>query len=501
MNQTRRDFLRRTGLAVTSAAAAATIDQLTLTSAMSQTGGPYKALVCIFFGGGSDSNNMVIPVGNNPDEYPLYSLARGPARGSLGFTQAALTATNITPLNPGWGRPFAFHPNFAQRFSTYDSIHTLWNNNRAAVICNTGPLVRPLTGPSPRQTYISNPNLRPYQLFSHSDQVQIYQTSSAQRHVPTGWGGRFADRLLADGITTSPINFPIVTTAAGVAHYTIGTTTRPLAVPGSGNLGGVLALGGYGTTPAEVARRDAFDISRQTGRGNNLVRITGDIMEQAIQLSDILRVNPTFTTTFPATNLGNQLLQVARIIKINADLQPPSNRLNRQIFYVSIGGFDTHNNQLAGQGGLFTQLSQAMSSFYQSTIELGIANQVTTFTMSDFNRTFDPASPGGNVGSDHAWGAHHLVIGGAVRGRYFYGVNGPNGTPFPILRQRRDFTEAEAIQDTGNRGSWIPTTSVEQYANTLAAWFGLPQDDTTLNYIFPGLISGGFSPRNLGFML
>ncbi len=496
MHQTRREFLRRAGIAVSSAAAASTIDQLTLTSAFAQGPG-YKALVCIFFGGGNDANNMVIPVGNNPDEYPLYNAARGSARGNLALTQTQLVATNITPRNPGWGRPFAFHPNFAQRFQTYPSVHTLWGQNKVAVVCNTGPLVRPLVNPTPRQAYIDNPSLRPYQLFSHSDQVQIYQTSFAQRQLATGWGGRCADRL-----PPSPIGFPIVSTAAGVAHFTLGTTTRPLAVPGSGNLNGVLSLGGYGNIgqEPEYSRRLAFDISRQTARGNNLVRVTGDIMEQAIALGEILRVNPTITTTFPATTLGNQLLQVARLIKINQGL-PAGDRLTRQIFYVTVGGFDTHNNQLTNQGNLFTQLSQAVSSFYQATVELGVANMVTTFTMSDFNRTFDPASPGGNVGSDHAWGSHHLVIGDAVRGGYFYGVNGPNGTPFPVLRQRRDYPDAQAVQDAGTRGMWVPSTSVEQYANTLANWFGLPQDDATLNYIFPNLVPGGFNPRNLGFML
>lgn len=490
MNQTRRDFLRRAGVCVGSAAMAATIDNLSLTSALAQGGG-YKALVCIFFGGGNDANNMIIPVGNGAEEYPLYATARQAA--GLAFTQAQLAATNITP--PRIGRPFALHPNMASAFQTNPSIHALWTQGKAAAVTNVGPLIRPLTTPTPRQAYASNPALRPYQLFSHSDQVKIHQTSQADKHTFTGWGGRIADRF-----PPHALGFPIITTISGVPTYTLGLTTRPLAVPAApAALNGVLALSGFSpqfpTTDPERSRREAFDFLRTTARGNTLIRATGDVMEQAVQVSQALSANQTLTTTFPNTSLGNQLLQVARVIKAN--LTTPQLNLSRQIFFTSIGGFDTHQNQLGGQGNLMTQISQAVGSFYNATVELGIANQVTTFTLSDFNRTFDPAGTGGAVGSDHAWASHQMIFGGAVRGGDFYGVNTPNGTPFPVLYQGRN-NPSLAVCDTDSRGRWVPSTSIEQYGATLAAWFGVSQNDLR-SVVFPYLTR--FAPENLGFML
>jgi uncharacterized protein (DUF1501 family) len=197
-------------------------------------------------------------------------------------------------------------------------------------------------------------------------------------------------------------------------------------------------------------------------------------------------VNPTLATAFPNTSLGRQLKQVALLIKACTDPTAGIN-MKRQIFFTQIGGFDTHSAEIGGQGNLLTQVSQAIGAFYAATVELGIQNNVTTFTMSDFGRTFQPAGTGVNaVGTDHAWGNHQLIVGGSVLGHTLYGA-------YPILRLGGpDDTDG----GTNPRGRWIPTTSVEQYAATLATWYGLSTTD--LSTVFP--LIDRFPSANLGFM-
>ncbi|HEX9962463.1 MAG TPA: DUF1501 domain-containing protein, partial [Pyrinomonadaceae bacterium] len=197
---------------------------------------------------------------------------------------------------------------------------------------------------------------------------------------------------------------------------------------------------------------------------------------------------PEVTVNFPNTELGNQLKQIARVIRGRSVLS-----VNRQIFFVILDGFDTHTTQLAEQDRLLSQFSQASRAFYEEMVAQGLQNQVTQFTLSDFNRTFNPGGTGTLVGSDHAWANHMMVIGGGVIGGDFYGVNTTNGTPFPTLAQNGP----DDADGGGNaRGRWIPTTSVEQYAATLAKWFGLPDEDRS--YVFPNLAN--FPTNNLGFM-
>jgi uncharacterized protein (DUF1501 family) len=198
-------------------------------------------------------------------------------------------------------------------------------------------------------------------------------------------------------------------------------------------------------------------------------------------------VNPALNTLFPNTSLGRQLLQIARVIKASTD---PSAGINmrRQIFFAQLGGFDTHSGQRGGgQDTLLLQVSQALNAFYNATVELGVQNNVTAFTLSDFGRTFQPAGSGASVGSDHAWGNHHLILGGAVNGQRFYGT-------YPTLALGGpDDTDGGATP----RGRWIPTTSVEQYAATLAGWYGLSTSDFPA--VFP--LIDRFPSSNLGFML
>ena len=258
-----------------------------------------------------------------------------------------------------------------------------------------------------------------------------------------------------------------------------------IVAPSPTPLNQVLALNGFGTAADELARRTAMNNIRTHDLSYTMTQQASLLTQQAINVSQQLSQDPVLTVTFPNTTLGNQLRQVAKLLKFKTQLN-----MSRQIFYVQLGGFDTHSGQLTNQNNLFTQVSQALKAFYDETVAQGIASQVTTFTMSDFNRTFNPASSGSNVGSDHAWGGHHLVMGGAVAGGNFYGRPTSNGTFFPTLVNGTG-------DDAESRGRFIPSVSVEQYAATLARWFGLSNTDLPL--VFPNI--NVFGNSNLGFMM
>jgi uncharacterized protein (DUF1501 family) len=398
-------------------------------------------------------------------EYNAYAAVRSSS--GLAIVQDMLLP--IAPLS--MALPFGFHPSLVE-------LHALWLQQKMSVVCNVGPLVQPLT----RQQYQSGAP-RPYQLFSHSDQVSQWQTSVADRIAQSGWGGRTADRFVphASGL-------PMITTLSG-GIFTRGETTTPLTIPAAPTaLNQVLVLSGFGTAADEVARRTSMQSLRLLDNEAALVASASRTTQQALDIGQTFNTDVTLATVFPNTTLGNQLKQVAKVIKFNAT--SPNLGLGRQIFFCQLGGFDTHQNQVGAQSGLLVQLSQAIKAFYDATLELGLEQQITTFTLSDFGRTLQPAGSGGTVGSDHAWGNHHLVVGGAVRGGDFYGAPGPNGTVFPVL-------QLSGPSDTDNRGRWIPTASVEQYAATLASWYGVAPADMSI--VFPNI--GRFASSNLGFMI
>ncbi len=253
-------------------------------------------------------------------------------------------------------------------------------------------------------------------------------------------------------------------------------------------LSSVLNPQGYSSSAANVARLAAFNQLRTQGLDSNYVAAASHITDSAMQANAALSTFQEVTVPFPTTTIGRQLQQIARLIKKRTDLN-----VNRQIFYCQIGSFDTHNNQLTGQANLFTQFGQAVRAFYDEMVVQGVSNDVTTFTMSDFNRTMNPAGSGGAVGTDHAWGNHMFVIGGSVLGGNMYGLNASNGTPYPTLTLNGP---DDADSGTNARGRWIPTTSVEQYAATLARWYGLSENNMSL--VFPNI--GNFANTNLGFM-
>lgn len=424
--------------------------------------GDYKALVCVFLGGGNDSNNMVVP------KYEAGYNEYAAARATQGLAIAHNNLLSLAP--PALGQEFGLHPNLTE-------LHQLWGQQKLAVVCNVGTLVQPIT----KAQYLAGAP-RPDQLFSHSNQVEQFRTAIANTTSTTGWGGRLADR-------TTVLNgggaIPIVTSLAGVTVFSNGETTQPLIVaPAPTPLNLVLTLEGFGTAADEVARRNAMRTIRAEDADKTLVQAAGALTQQAVNVSEQLSTDPTLTVTFPNTTLGNQLRQVAKLMKFRTQLS-----MSRQIFYVQLGGFDTHSGQISGQGALLTQVSQAMKAFYDETVAQGIASQVTTFTMSDFNRTLNPAGSGTNVGSDHAWAGHHFVMGGAVNGGNFYGRPTASGSIFPSLIN-------SGPDDVSTRGRFVPTVSVEMYAATLARWFGLLDEQIPL--VFP--LIGNFPTSNLGFM-
>ncbi len=472
MKTDRREFLKRPCGALSMAALATQMSHLGAMSALAQKnvrdkpgknlGSDYKALVCVFLGGGNDSNNLVVP--NFSAGYAEYAAARS-AQG-LAIPQASLLP--VTP--PTLGLDFGLHPNLAD-------VHGLWGQGKVAVVCNVGTLVQPLT----KQQYLSG-DPRPDQLFSHSNQVEQFRTAVSAYNATTGWGGRLADRTL--GINTGAA-IPTVTSMAGVTVFSNGENTQPLIMePAPTPLNQVLALEGFGNGADEAVRRNTMQLIRSENADQTMVAAAGFLTQQAVNVSQQLSTDPTLTVTFPTTVLGNQLKQVAKLLKFRTSLN-----MSRQIFYVQLPGFDTHSSQIAGQGNLMTQLNQALKAFYDETVAQGIDAQVTTFTMSDFSRTLNPAGSGSTAGSDHAWAGHHLVLGGAVAGGNFYGRPTANGSIFPTLVN-------SGPDDISTRGRFVPTVSVEMYAATLARWFGLTE--TQIPLVFPYI--SNFPTSNLGFM-
>ena len=432
------------------------LDLLSLVAAANaQTSNDYKALVCVFMFGGNDGNNTVIPY--DTAGYGQYAAVRTTASG-INLTQGSLLP--IQPSNTGV--PFGLNPSMAE-------MQGLFTQRKLAVLANVGTLSQPT---SPTQ-YTAG--VRPLSLYSHSDQQAQWQSAISNSAAGTGWGGRIADAVSSYNATSG---FPVVTSLNGTVLFTTGTTIAPLSVPVSGSF----ALSGYSTSAASKARLAAVNALLAQDSSNVFVGSANRIGTQALALSST--VNPilanTNSTVAPifanlTTNTAKQLYQVAKLIEARA-----ATGAKRQIFFVSLGSFDTHNDQLKRQSDLFAELSPALKAFYDATVALGVGGQVTTFTLSDFGRTFQPASGGG---TDHAWGSHHFILGDAVKGGAMYGqyptlaLGGPN--------------------DAEKEGRWIPTTAVDQYGATLARWFGVAP--AQLAGVFPNL--GRFPTSDLGFLL
>jgi uncharacterized protein (DUF1501 family) len=452
---TRRDFLKIGLRTFGSIGAASVVGKLSQVNALAQSGCPsdYKALVCIFLFGGVDMNNVVIPVNtpasNANNSYANYAKIRG---------GLALAQSDLNLINTSKGDSYGLHPGFAELAGLYNTGSA--GSGKVAILANVGTLVDPLT----QAQYVGAQKPIPVNLFSHLDQQTAMQTSIAQGFATTGWGGRLADAM--QGCNAG--QFPMIVSVGGNALFNNGAQTNPAAV----SPGATLGLAGYTTSAANVARLSAlgnllnFDNSfTMVGSAN---QISANGINQAGLLTSALASGKALTTKFPATQLGGEMAQIANIINVRSSLG-----VNRQIFFAFLGGFDTHDAELTTQTTLLPQVSQAMSAFYAATQEMGVDNNVVTFTESDFSRTFQP-SGGATLGTDHAWGSHHFIMGGSVKGGDIYGK-------FPT----QGLGAANSPDDANSRGIWIPTTSLDQYGATLATWFGV--NPAQLSTVFPNL--------------
>jgi len=353
----RRGFIRTGAAAIGSLA----LRPFGLLPAMAQEGPDYRALVCIFQYGGNDSNNMVVPMDDT--SYKAYLSIRG---------NVALTTGELTPpVDSVSNAPYAFHAKLTE-------LASMFSSRELAVVANVGPLVQPLT----RTQYQQSQGIIPATLFSHADQQMQWQTSVAQGHSATGWAGRVADYIESQGM--NPGTFPVFVSLAGNSLLGTGAETSPVTVsPGQS-----LQLKGFREKcPDCTARWDALNNLLNLESGLSLVQAANATLRNSIAdakaLDAALSGAPALKTVFPKTGLGAQLAQVAQIIFVRSQLQ-----LNRQIFFCSLGGFDTHTNEINAHNALYPQLSQAIAAFYNATQELGVAENVTTFTESDFSRTF-----------------------------------------------------------------------------------------------------------------
>jgi uncharacterized protein (DUF1501 family) len=445
----RRGFLRTTCCTAAAGVAAASFSRLGLVNALAQTTQDYKALVCIFLFGGNDANNLIVPLGSS--DYANYASIRA---------GLALPQGQLLPVSPkSLSEPYGFHPQLAE-------MQSLFDGGQLALLANAGTLVQPTT----RDQYLQGQATVPVNLFSHADQQQQMQTATLNTFADVGWGGRLADKI--ESIYGG--NFPVMISLAGSNVFAEGLVVR--CIESSGNPTAPLS-GFYGSNEDNV-RLAALQSLLTFDTGLSLIQAASTTTTNAMQdgktLAAALAQGTELNTQFPKSSLGGQLQQVAQIIQVRSALGLP-----RQIFFVSSGGFDTHSDQLVQQTSLYQDLSQSMNAFYQATVEIGVEPQVTTFTLSDFGRTFQPDS---TSGTDHAWGSHHLMMGGAIAGGDFYGT-----FPTQVLGGPDDAT---------NQGRWIPTTSLDQYGATLAQWFGVQPAD--LPSIFPNLPN--FQNQTLNFV-
>jgi uncharacterized protein (DUF1501 family) len=436
---------------------AAVLGRLAQSEALAQTATDYKALVCIFLFGGNDGNNTVIPFSGSQTFQDYKNV-----RDILALDQATVVQLNSSLTQD----VYALHPSLSGLAALFNQA-----SPKLAILANVGTLVEPLTAAQ----YKAGTATVPANLFSHSDQQAEWQTSIAQGGGQTGWGGRTADRLYSQNASNQ---FLTAVSVNGNSLFLTGTAVQPATVvPGT-----KMGLSGYDTSSASTARLQAFLDLLAFDDGFSLVQAASKTTADGIQVGQVVSGLTTgtspFKTVFPSTSLGQQLLQVARIVQANLNLG-----VKRQVFFCSLGGFDTHTDEIATQGPLLAQVSAAMAAFYEATAEVGLDSNVTTFTESEFGRTCQPSSGGG---SDHAWGSHHVVLGGAVNGGNLYGK-------FPKL-------VLGGPDDAGSRGVWVPTTSLDQYGATLAKWFGV--QDTDMSTVFPNLANFDNTtyPHDLGFM-
>ncbi len=477
----RRNFLRQLSCAVCAGGASTLLPQLNLigSALAAQTAVPgYKALVCVYLAGGNDAWNLLMPY--DQARYDIYKTSRSgeynassnPA--GLAIPRSALAGTTISH---GGTNNYALHPSTVDRSgTTQKGLRSLYTQGKLALLNNIGPLIQPIT----KGEYNSTPALRPAQLYSHSNQENFWHIG---RTTPwaQGWGGQVADIVREDNL--NQMLSPCISIGGG-NRFEVGASTFPYQMSSSG----VTNVSGTGTTGAShqraLALQDMLNASYPSPYQDEYSKILGRSRELYNLLSSGLVSGGigNVTTDFPTQNsLADQLKMVARMIKLSRDTSFGIQH-KRQIYYVRVGGFDMHDNLMStgnsGHAALLSRVSQALGAFWAALNEVGAQNEVTTFTMSEFARTL---SSNGN-GSDHAWGSVNMVMGGAVQGGKLYGAFPDQTLNGPVSL---------------SRGQFIPSTSVDQMAATLARWMGVTST-SDLNTIFPNLAN--FTSNNLGFM-
>ena len=452
----RREFLKKTGAAAAATTAFAHVPGMAFAQGMG-TGAPfndYKALVCLFMFGGNDAYNMLVPRSNA--EYNAYAASR---------QNLAVLQNDLLPINPltSDGADYGLHPSMG-------GVQNLFEQGRAAFIANMGPLVEPTT----KTEYFNGSVTLPPQLFSHNDQQDQWHSLKGAGVSSTGWAGRVADL-----IRTNVVNQQIATNVSLFGSSLFQSADETIAYVMGPT--GPVEFTGFSSSgdPDDLFYQQRLAFERVIEANYNTVyeRAYAEIQQRAVDTVDLVTnalAQPpaqNITTVFPQSQLGNQMRTVAQMIAVRDTLQ-----MERQVFFVATGGFDTHDDQNQNQPGLLAGISDSVAAFYDAMTEIGMADDVTLFTQSDFGRTLTSNGDG----SDHGWGGHQLVVGDAVAGREIYGT-------YPDLALNSD-------DDVGG-GRMIPTTSADQYAATLAKWFGI--DDADLGMVAPNL--GNFVVRDLGF--
>ncbi|MDP0491633.1 MAG: DUF1501 domain-containing protein [Verrucomicrobiota bacterium JB023] len=458
---TRRKFLGQTACsAMTTASLLNSL--LTMRSVNAQSAGvakeadDYKALVCIFLFGGNDSANMLVPSEAGAHAKYLES------RAELGLARSELLPLGASN-DPGLD--LAVH-------GAMTGCERMFKEKNLAFLANVGTLL----GPATLSDYRNGTAVIPDHLFSHSDQQVAWQTSALSDNLyyqQTGWGGRIADALMA---SQEEAKISMLVSLSGTNFFQVGKTLLPFRMGADGAPTYHL---GKGESDREMTRYETFRSLLSAENANMMEEAFSDLSERSIRDADTINAaieNTGDFETIPGSNLGNQLRMVAKLVEARKELG-----MKRQVFFVATGGFDTHGEQLYTHSGLLSGVSSALTGFHDALDSIGASDMVTSFTASDFGRTYDS----NGRGSDHGWGGHHLISGGAVDGGKIYGE-------FPDP----DITTGSHLLDTG-RGRWLPTTSVDQYGATMARWFGL--SDSQIHDVFPNLKN--FSNQDLQFML
>ena len=454
--QSRRAFLQRAAaFGLVGGASPFVMNLAAIGEAAAATASDYKALVCIFLFGGNDYANTVTPY--DQPTYDLYAALRG----TIAHSQASLGQTILIPNTAlAGGRRYALAPNLTPLIPLFDA-------GKLAVVLNVGALVQPTS----KTNYLNKSVPLPPKLFSHNDQQSFWQASSPEG-ATSGWGGRIGD-LLQSGNGTATLT---CINASGNSVFLSGKTAVQYGVTTTGPvplLNNAASL--YSSSAGMSALRALMTGARTNLFEDEHARVTKRSLDLQTQVSAALAAGPNIATPFPLGNtLADQLRIVARLISVSQELGA-----KRQVFFVSLGGFDNHDSILTTHPILMTRLGAAMRAFYDATVELGVADKVTSFTASDFGRTLTSNANG----SDHGWGSMHFVMGGAVHGRDFY------GTPPAVANNGPD--------DVG-QGRLLPSLSVDQYAATLASWFGVANG--TMSTVLPNINNYNPSTWNLGFV-